>query len=343
MTEQQEQPQEQKQEMSYELEQMDGLGDKSIPKLNALGIHNIRDLAVSGTADIAQVMEKSTDWVLKKLIVPARILIGMEDDDLKSASELEELELNRKRIVTGIDDLDNLLGGGIETRCITEFYGKFGSGKTQLCITLSAIATLPEKFGGLDGNTLYIDAEGTFSVLRLKEIAEKRKMDPKKVADMVFKKRPESAAILELYVENISRIVEEKNIKLIVVDSIIILHRQEYIGREQLSRRQQKLSAVMNKLLKIAESYNIAVVITNQISSDPGADPRYKQETDHATGGNVIAHASTHRIYLERLSNRIKAVMIDSPKLKRTECYFTLSEKGIDKHVERPLKGKIPE
>ncbi len=332
-----------KETKTFELEQIKGLGDKSIPKLNALGIYNIMDLAVAASSEIAVVMGKSTEWVLNNLIIPSRILCGIDDDAAKSASELEELELNRKKIVTGIVDLDNLLGGGIETRCITEFYGKFGSGKTQLCLTLSAIATLPEEYGGLGGNVLYIDAEGTFSVLRLKEIAEKRGMDPKQVADMVYKKRPESAAILELYVESLPKIIVELNVKMIVVDSIIILHRQEFIGREQLSRRQQSLSKVMNKLLKVAETYNIAVVITNQISSDPGADPRFKQETDHATGGNVIAHASTHRIYLERLSNRIKAVMIDSPRLKRTECYFTLADKGVDKFAEKGLKGKIPE
>jgi DNA repair protein RadA len=333
MSEQQEQ---QSQEISYNLEQIKGLGAVSIAKLNALGIYNIKDLAVAGTVDIASALGKSQDWVFN-MILDARMFLNKYDnlnDDIMTAGQYLDLELNREKLKTGVDSLDNLLGGGIETRCITEFYGKFGSGKSQICFTLAVLATLPKEQGGLDGSTMYIDTEGTFSSVRIKEIISERKLDPSTI-NKIYRRRPESAALLELHVNNLSSIILERNIKLVVVDSIIILHRQEYIGREQLSRRQQSLSAVMNKLLKLAESYNIAVVITNQISSDPGANPLYHEEVDHATGGNVIAHASSHRIHLERLSKKVKATMVDSPRLDKTECYFTLEPRGIDKFVEK--------
>lgn len=326
----------QKEEISFDLEQIKGLGDVSIAKLNALGIYSIKDLAVAGTVDIATALQKSQDWVFNKILDARTFLRDYDNlnDDLMTAGQYLDIEINRKKLKTGVDALDDLLGGGIETRCITEFYGKYASGKSQLCFTLSVLATLPEDQGGLDGCTMYIDAEGTFSSLRIREIIEQRNMDPQTI-NKIYRKRPESAALLELYVNDLSKIIREKNIKLIIVDSIIILHRQEYIGREQLSRRQQSLSAVMNKLLKLAESYNIAVVITNQISSDPGANPLYHEEVDHATGGNVIAHASSHRIHLERFSKKVKATMVDSPRLSKNECLFTLEPRGIDKYVDK--------
>ena len=317
------------------LEQIKGLGDTTISKLNALGYYSARDLAVGNATQISAVTQKSIDYVFNHFIVVAKEIVNNYDnfhDDTLTSAQCEELELNRMKLKTGIEALDNLLGGGIETRCITEFYGRFGSGKSQLCFTLSVLALLPESEGGLDGNVMYIDAEGTYSGLRVLEIINERKLDPE-IRHRIYRKRPGTAAYLESYVDRLPKEVVENNIKLVIVDSIIILHRQEYIGREQLSRRQQSLSELMNKLLKLAESHNIAVVITNQVSSDPGADPKFHQEIDHATGGNVIAHASSHRIHLERFGQKIKATMVDSPRLERTECLFTLGKKGIEKYV----------
>ena len=327
--------QQQKEEISLALEQIKGLGDTTISKLNALGYYSARDLAVGNATQISAVTQKSIDYVFNHFIVVAKEIVNNYDnfhDDTLTSAQCEELELNRMKLKTGIEALDNLLGGGIETRCITEFYGRFGSGKSQLCFTLSVLALLPESEGGLDGNVMYIDAEGTYSGLRVLEIINERKLDPE-IRHRIYRKRPGTAAYLESYVDRLPKEVVENNIKLVIVDSIIILHRQEYIGREQLSRRQQSLSELMNKLLKLAESHNIAVVITNQVSSDPGADPKFHQEIDHATGGNVIAHASSHRIHLERFGQKIKATMVDSPRLERTECLFTLGKKGIEKYV----------
>lgn len=332
-----EDPQNSNNKPSLDLEQIKGLGDLTIAKLNALGYYSARDLAVGNSTQISSVTQKSIDYVFNHFIVVAKELVNKYDDfhdDTLTSPQCEELELNRKKLKTGIDALDDLLGGGIETRCITEFYGRFGSGKSQLCFTLSVLALLPEKDGGLGGNVMYIDAEGTYSGLRVLEILRERKLDPE-IRHGIYKKRPGTATYLESYVDKLPFEVVEKNIKLVIVDSIIILHRQEYIGREQLSRRQQSLSEMMNKLLKLAESHNLAVVITNQVSSDPGADPKYHQEVDHATGGNVIAHASSHRIHLERFGQKIKATMVDSPRLERTECLFTLGKKGIEKYVQK--------
>ncbi len=326
-------------DVSLDLEQLKGLGKVGVEKLNIEGIHDIKNLSTASSVTVSEALGKSREWANDLIRTARNFLIehGIPIYDYKIISGGEHLkrEQSKKKIKTGVDDLDNLLGGGIETRAITEFYGKFGSGKSQICFTLSALVTLPESEGGLDGDTLYLDAEGTFSSARISEILKARKMDESKI-DRVHIFRPVTSDILEAEINRLPVTIKELNIKLVVVDSIIILHRQEYMGRGLLAPRQQSLSAIMNKLLKLAEDYNIAVVITNQISSDPGANPLYGEEVDHATGGNVIAHASSHRIRLERSGKKIKARMIDSPRLSNQECAFILNEKGIDKFIARP-------
>lgn len=327
---------EQVKEVPLELELIKGLGDVSIPKLNALGIFNIVDLAVAASADIAVALGKSQDFAVDLVIRAHDYVIqnNVFKKELMTTRERLELERTRKQLVTGVKDFDLMLGGGIQTRAITEFYGEYGSGKSQICFTLSVLATLPEEQGGLNGNTLYIDVEGTYSATRINQIIEARKLDSN-ILDKIYCERPESSALLEFMVKQLPKLIVDNNIKLVVIDSIIVLHRQEFVGRENLARRQQHLGVMMNKLLKVAESYNLAVVISNQIAANPAANPMYGQETEHAAGGNVIAHASSHRIKLHKLSGRIKAKVIDSPNLSNSECLFTVNEKGIDNYNKK--------
>lgn len=322
--------------VSYDLEQLKGLGDVSIQRLAQEGILGIDGLAVASSVLVADVLNKSQEWA-SDLIMKANEFVDTHNKAhkrLKTARQkLEELK-TRKKIVTGIKDFDNLLGGGIETRCITEFYGGYSSGKSQTCFTLAVLATLPEEQGGLDGNTLYIDVEGTFAPDRIQEIIKARGL-PENTLDKILDIRPESSALFVKDVKTIPSMIKEFNIKLIVVDSIIMLHAQEYMGRGLLAPRQQSLAQIMNMLLKIAELYNVAVVITNQIRADPSANPLYGQEPSHAAGGNVIGHTTSHRIRLEKLSKKIKCKVMDSPRLAGNECMIALNDKGIDNYEDK--------
>lgn len=76
-------------------------------------------------------------------------------------------------ISTGSSDLDALLGGGIETGSITEIFGEFRTGKTQLCHTLCVTSQKPLDQGGAEGRIIYIDTEGTFRPQKLVAIAER--------------------------------------------------------------------------------------------------------------------------------------------------------------------------
>ena len=77
-------------------------------------------------------------------------------------------------LTTGSVELDKLLEGGIETGSVTEVFGEFRTGKTQLCHTLCVSCQMAVPNGGAEGKAIYIDTEGTFRPERLKEIAEVR-------------------------------------------------------------------------------------------------------------------------------------------------------------------------
>ncbi|VVB83119.1 DNA repair and recombination protein RadA [uncultured archaeon] len=116
-------------------------------------------------------------------------------------------------------------------------------------------------------------------------------------------------------------------IKLLIIDSLTAHFRAEYSGRGELADRQQKLNKYLHNLMKLAETYNLAVYVTNQVMANPAqmfGDPT------QAVGGNIVGHASTYRIYLRRgkQGSRV-AKLIDSPDLPDNEAIFYVAEKGI--------------
>ncbi|GAI95339.1 unnamed protein product, partial [marine sediment metagenome] len=116
-------------------------------------------------------------------------------------------------------------------------------------------------------------------------------------------------------------------IKLIVIDSLTAHFRAEYAGRGQLADRQQKLNRYIHNLMKLAETYNLAVYVTNQVMANPAqmfGDPTT------AIGGHIVGHASTYRLYLRRgkKDSRV-AKLIDSPNLPDNETIFFVTNAGI--------------
>jgi DNA repair protein RadA len=244
-----------------------------------------------------------------------------------SATSLYEKRRENERISTGGRNFDDLLGGGVETKAVTEVYGEFGTGKTQLCHTLCVLVQQEKKLGGLGGRAIYIDTENTFRPERIVSIAKARGFDADKALEGVIVAKAYNSAHQELIIEETGPVIEENNIKLVIVDSAVAHYRAEFLGRATLSERQQRLNKFMHILVRLAETYEVAVVVTNQIQSSPDA---YFGDAARPTGGNVVAHTSTYRIYLKRSSgkNRI-ARMVDSPYHAEREVLFTLADKGI--------------
>jgi DNA repair protein RadA len=310
------------------LDSLEGVGPVTTRKLSDAGIHNVMDLIVRGPVDISEItgMEKDT---AEKIVNKARKHLvegGILAKDFITASELYKTRQNIGKITTGTNCLDTLFDGGIETRALTEVYGEFGCGKTQFAHTLSVMVQKPKEEGGLAGGVLYIDTEGTFRPERIVQIAQAHDMDPEKVLDHIIVARAYNSAHQTLILEEAGAIIEEHNVKLIVVDSAVGLFRAEYLGRGTLSVRQQKLNHFVHLLVRIAETYDCAALATNQVMASPDV---FFGDPTRPVGGNVVAHTSTYRIYFKKSGKKRIARMVDSPHHPEEEVIFALGEAGV--------------
>jgi DNA repair protein RadA len=115
------------------------------------------------------------------------------------------------------------------------------------------------------------------------------------------------------------------------------LHRAEFAGRGTLADRQQRLNGMLHKIIRLAEIFNIAVVITNQVQSSPDT---FFGDPTKAAGGNIIAHSSTYRLYLRKSGENRIAKMMDSPYHPYSDTRFTINEKGADDIEEERISKK---
>jgi DNA repair protein RadA len=320
-----------------------GVGPATRSKLESGGITTILDLAASTVNELVDNLNL-TDETAHNLVFEAQKLLkekGYLEKDLVSAQELFMRRAKMLKCTTFSKNLDQLLGGGIETQAVTEFYGEFGSGKTQICHTACVSAQLPMDKGGLGGSALYLDTESTFRPERVAQIAKARELDVAEILNNIHVAKVYNASHLELIVRAMGGLIQQNRIKLVIVDSIISLHRAEFIGRGTLSERQQKLNAIMHRLKRVAEIYNVAIIITNQVQSSPDS---FFGDPTKAAGGNIIGHASTYRIYLRKAGQERKAIMIDSPMHPYGDTNFMVTESGItdpaDKKPTRSFRAK---
>ncbi|MFX0136772.1 MAG: DNA repair and recombination protein RadA [Candidatus Hodarchaeota archaeon] len=306
------------------IEDLSGVGPAIAEKLREAGYSSLEALAVASPNEISSITSIG-ESTIGKIIAAARDSL---DIGFESAAELLERRKLMEKFTSGSEQIDAMLGGGIETRTLIEVYGEFRTGKTQIAHQLCVTVQLPRENGGLSADALYIDAEGTFRPERLLEIVEKYPdLDPKSILDRVIYTRSFNSDHLQLIIDKLPNFLQEHNIKLIVIDSIISHFRSEYIGRGTLADRQQKLNRLLHKLLRLGEAYNLAIFITNQVMAAPGL---FFGDPTQPVGGHVLAHASTYRIYLRKSkANKRIARLVDSPCLPETEAIFLINEQGI--------------
>jgi DNA repair protein RadA len=315
--------------IDLEIQDIEGIGPTTARKLKEAGIVSVMDLAVASAEELAVDLNSSKESAASFIMAAQKLLREsniLEKEFVTADSALEKRKA-MLRCSTGSRALNELLLGGIETQAVTEFYGEFGSGKSQICHTLCAIATQPVEAGGLDGGVIYIDTEGTFRPERLNQIARARALEPSHVLKNVAICKIYNSSHLELIVKDIGKYINDFKAKLVIIDSIISLHRAEFPGRGTLADRQQRLNSILHKLIRLSEIFNIAIVITNQVQSSPDT---FFGDPTKAAGGNVLGHASTYRIYLKKSGENRVARMIDSPYHPYSDARFTLNEKGAD-------------
>ncbi|MDO9579890.1 MAG: DNA repair and recombination protein RadA [Bacteroidales bacterium] len=311
-------------EWEPKLTDLPGIGPTTASKLEENGYSDLMSVAVMNPSDLSSLCDLS-EAVARKAISAARKMLNLEFQD---ATEYVKKREEIYHITTGSKSLDALLGSGVETKAITEAFGAFGSGKSQLAHTLAVTVQLPRDQGGADGKAVWIDTEGTFRPERIKQIAEAKGLDIEKTLKGVFVARAFNSDHQILLVEKVLDLINKgEPIRILIVDSITAHFRAEFAGRGMLADRQQRINKHLHALMRLAESKNIAIYMTNQVMANPAVmfgDPTT------AIGGHIVAHASTYRLYLRRgKKNSRVAKMIDSPHLPENECVFFLSDKGV--------------
>ena len=310
--------------MGVALEELPGVGPATLEKLKEAGYDDLLSIAVASPGDLAESVDVGITTA-QKIIVAARKAAdvgGFETGDVLLARRQ-----NLKRILSGSKALDELLGGGVETQAITEAFGEFGSGKTQLAHQLAVNVTLPEDDGGLNGESLFIDTENTFRPERIVQMAAHKSLDAQEVLKKIRVARAFNSHHQMLLAEKAFELAKEHPIRLLVVDSLTAHFRAEFVGRGTLANRQQKLNTHMHTLLKFGDQANAAIYVTNQVQSKPDT---FFGDPTRPVGGHIVGHMATYRLYLRKskVPKRI-ARLIDSPSLPEGEAVFNVTEDGV--------------
>ena len=294
---------------------------KSIDIISRTSAHEI-----ANEASISLKMAKKAISSARKILRQAPI----------TAMDLLKEYRNKRRLTTGSLNLDEILNGGIPTGSITEIIGEFSAGKSQLAFQLCVNVQLPFDIGGLEGSAYFIDTEGTFSPNRIFEIAQGLKtkypdiINPMKVLENIYVGKAFSVDQQLKLIKDADNYIVEKNVRLVVIDSIASHFRTEYPGKDNLSARAQALMNHASLLYRFADAYDIAVVTTNQVIAS----------MERYLGGGTITepslgfawgHRPQTRIFLTKQKRNLRlAKIIDSSELAEQEAIFAITANGIE-------------
>ena len=302
-----------------------GIAANDIQKLNQAGFHTVESVA-HATARKLQDVKGISEAKVAKLKEIVKTMVPM---DFKTAADALEDRKSMVTLTTGSTELDKLLEGGIETGSITEVFGEFRTGKTQLAHTLCITCQMAVTDGGAEGKAIYIDTEGSFRPNRLQAVAERYGLDPAAALENVAYARAHNSEHQMELLTMAAALMSQDRYALLVVDSATALYRTDYQGRGELSERQMQMAQFLRQLTRLAEEFGVAVFITNQVVANPDG-MSFAKDSTKPIGGNIIAHASTTRLRLRkgRGENRICTVF-DSPTLPEADAQFAVGAAGI--------------
>eukprot|EP00398_MALV-I-01_sp_L67-1_P000859 gene859-300_t len=300
---------------------------RDIKALSEAGFHSVEALAFTPARQLAQVKGIGE----KKLLAVKAAAAQLVPMGFQTATEYLVQRKNMISLSTGSSQFDALLHGGIETGSITEIFGEFRTGKTQICHTLSVTCQLPTGSGGADGKVLYIDTENTFRPERIAEIARRFGLNEQDCLDNIAYARAYNSDHQNRLLIEAASMMSQARFALLVVDSATALYRTDYSGRGDLAERQQHLAKFLRMLQRIADEFGVAVVITNQVVANVDAGFMPGAPSAKPIGGHIIAHASQTRLFLRkgRGENRICKIY-DSPSIAEGECQFSITSGGIN-------------
>jgi len=337
-----------------ELEDLPGVGPATAEKLKDAGFDSFKGLAVASPGDLSNTADvgESTAGDIIQAAREAADVGGFET----GATVLERREQIGK-LTWGVEEVDEMLGGGVETQSITEVYGEFGSGKSQITHQLSVNVQLPEEHGGLHGSSIFIDSEDTFRPERIDDMVrglprealeatkEDREIEGDLDDDEVMRELVEDFLdkihVAKAYNSNHQILLAEKAkelasehqesaypVRIVNVDSLTAHFRAEYVGRGELADRQQKLNQHLHDISQVGELYNASVVVTNQVAANPDA---FFGDPTQPIGGHILGHKSTFRMYLRKSKNDKRIVrLVDAPNLPDGESVMRITEDGVE-------------
>ncbi len=306
------------------IEDLPGVGPTTAEKLMEAGFTDIMAIAVcspsvlSSTADIGESAATKIINAAKDMADVGGFITGM--DILEKRKEITKLTTMSKA-------LNSLLGGGVETQAISEFFGEFGSGKTQIVHQLAVTAQLPKEEGGLEADVIFIDTENTFRPERIVQMSAAIDLDPEEVLSKIHVARAFNSHHQMLLTEKAFDVAKEYNIRLLIVDSLTAHFRAEFLGRGALAERQQKLNKHMHDLQRFTDLNNAAVCVTNQVMSKPDV---FFGDPTKPIGGHIVGHTCTFRVYLRKSKGGKRICrLIDSPNMPEGEAVIMISEDGV--------------
>lgn len=321
-------------------------------KLIACGFQSAEDVTAVRASELSKEVGISKEEALEVLQIVRCRSSGEESqqsDGLPSfrkctALELLEEEHAQGSIITFSSALDEVLGGGVPVAKIMEICGAPGVGKTQLSIQLVVDAQIPECFGGLGGESVYIDTEGSFVVERVAEVAQAAIHHCHLIAES-GQDEAQREAVKEFTVSSIlSRIyyfrcrdyvellaqahllddflAEHRKVRLVVIDSIAFPFRHDL---EDLSLRTRLLNGLAQQLITRANDHKVAVVLTNQMTTRFGET----QSTLVPALGESWGHAATARLILHWEGKLRFASLYKSPTQKEATVPYQITSQGF--------------
>ncbi len=306
------------------LEDIPGVGPAISEKLREAGYKDIMSVAVAAPKDLAEACEIGEKKALD-IIEGAKLCADV--GGFETGDAILERRKAVTKLTTGSKAFDELLNGGLESQSIVEFYGEFGSCKTQVCFQLAVNATLPIERGGLDSDVIMIDTENTFRPERIIQMCNYLGVDPDETLKRIHVARAFNSQHQVLLVDKALELAQTMTVRLMIVDSLTSHFRAEYLGRGALAERQQILNRHMHDLLNFATLNNAVIAVTNQVAAKPDA---FFGDPTRPIGGHIVGHTATFRLYLRKgkAGKRI-ARLIDSPNLPEGEAVFSVTEDGI--------------
>ncbi|RMG21810.1 MAG: DNA repair and recombination protein RadA [Methanobacteriota archaeon] len=323
--------------LGVDLEDIEGIGPTTARALREKGM-NVGLLETTPVKELEERYGLTANAAIKyQTFIVENLRGGMFTNGLEILEKMQKSEtftFGAESIdqLTFIDELGN---GGVRRGETYELFGSFRSGKSQLCHQLAVTVQLPPELGGLGKKAVYIDTEGTFSPSRIVQIANRFKEQKgwdkpveDVLRDVMYARAKNSdgqqAAVIKL-LEFLGKCPDEFG--LVIVDSVTAHFRAEYAGRGTLAERQQILNAHLNSLHRIADTYNVAVVVTNQVQANPA---QFFGDPTTAVGGNIMGHWAGTRFYLRKSKGEKRVIKVfDSPVLPESEAVFEITGQGI--------------